>query len=472
MAIAVVAGAGLGFVFAATIQAAGIVGIAALAAAATGLILVRFPAAALALLLVSTVLVETDDTGLLPPINTFYDVIVASLTLPDLLLVAGLGGVLLRFALESRRPSLPEPLTLPLALLAVAGIGGAVTGYYSEAGSSLGDLFHRLSYIGYIVLVPLLVVNVVRDRQGLRTFIALAAGLACVKALSGAYGALAGAGDAFEQQTVSFLDPLPNLMTLVLLLGATAALIRRVKVPVWVLASLPFAIVALLLSYRRSFWIAALFGLAVVAIVASRRRGRAVLGFGAVVAALALALSFTVGASDSSTRVLAERAQTLTPGGGVSNRGDRYRIDERRNVVETLKDHPLTGVGLGVPWEAHEPLAEHHDRRYAHLAVLWYWLAFGLAGAIAYLALFAAALWTAVQVWRRHPDNLVKVGAITCFGGILALLVVELTTTFTGVEPRLSIAVGAVLGWLAAAWADLPRDERTAPPVAAGRTPT
>ena len=36
------------------------------------------------------------------------------------------------------------------------------------------------------------------------------------------------------------------------------------------------------------------------------------------------------------------------------------------------------------------------------------------------------------------------------------MLVVELTATFTGVEPRVSLIVGGLLGWLAAAWADIP----------------
>ena len=33
---------------------------------------------------------------------------------------------------------------------------------------------------------------------------------------------------------------------------------------------------------------------------------------------------------------------------------------------------------------------------------------------------------------------------------------VELTATFAGIEPRLTILLGSLLGWLAAAWQDLP----------------
>jgi hypothetical protein len=188
-----------------------------------------------------------------------------------------------------------------------------------------------------------------------------------------------------------------------------------------------------------------------------------------MIALAAVALALTVGAtqlfgsSDPSGSPLVTRAKTITPSGIANNRGDRYRIDERHNVVENIKEHPLVGIGLGVPWIVHAPLAEDHDRRYVHFAVLWYWLAFGLLGVAAYLAVVASGLWAAVGVWRRHPHPQVQIAALACFGGLLAMIVVELTATFTGVEPRASLLIGALLGWLAAAWGDLPK-RGSAPP--------
>jgi hypothetical protein len=243
-----------------------------------------------------------------------------------------------------------------------------------------------------------------------------------------------------------------------------AALVRKVELPTWMYAGLPITLLALLLSYRRSFWIAAILTNVLVVIIASRRRGRAVFAIAAVTLALAfVAANSIAGPSDStSASPIAERAQTLAPG-GVGNRGDRYRNDERKNVVENIQLHPFTGVGLGVDWEVHQPLAEAHDRRYVHFAFLWYWLALGILGAIAYLLLFASSLWTSVQIWRRHPDEIIQVCAIAVFGGIVGLAVVELTATFAGIEPRLTVLLGALLGWLAAAWQDLPARRATSP---------
>ena len=76
--------------------------------------------------------------------------------------------------------------------------------------------------------------------------------------------------------------------------------------------------------------------------------------------------------------------------------------------------------------------------------------------------MFGTGLWTAVRIWRRHPDEIVQVCAIAAFGAILGLGIVELTATFTGIEPRVSLILGGALGWLAAAWRDLPANRRAA----------
>jgi hypothetical protein len=465
VAIAVsAAGLAVGLVLAAGLKMVGPPGAIAPALAVGGLILLRYPGAAMALLLIGTALFEPASPGLLPTFNTFYIVIKASLTPIDVLLFIGLGGLVVRFAREGTRPDLPGPMTAPLALLGMATIAGVITGYTAHAEVSNGDLYHRAMNDAYLIFVPLLIVNTVRSTSALRTFVVIAAAIGAFKGLSGSYASLSGVGSELTEETVSYLDPVPNLLMLVFILGVAAALVRRIRLPVWVLAGAPLAFLALLLSYRRSFWIAAAFALVTVVIIASRRRGRAVLVVGGVALALTFGAIFTVGSSSESTTTspgpLAKRAELISPSGMEGNRGDRYRNDERANVISNIEEHPLTGIGLGVPWKVKEPLAESHDRRYVHFAILWFWLAFGPLGVLAYIAMMGAGLWTAVIVWRRHPDPIVQVGAIACFGAIIAVVIVELTAAFTSIEPRFSLILAAGFGWLAAAWRDLPsKDE-------------
>jgi O-Antigen ligase len=455
-----VTGAGVlaGVAFSAGLAKAGPQGALAPLVLLLGIVLLRFPEVCLGLLLVGATLAETEAVGAIPSGGAFYEQAVSSLTLPDVLLLFGLAGVVLRFVARDVRPRLPDPLTAPLTVLGFALVAGAATAISAKAGVSAGDLFHRSMHIGYLILVPLLTVNVLRDTHALKVFAVALAALATLKGVTGCYATVAGAGGTVEEATATFLNPLPNMLMLTFILGVVAAKVRKVELPGWMLIGAPIALIALTLSYRRSFWIAAVFTIVVVVIIASRRRGRAVLAIGATTLVLALVGAMTIGASsdDPSSSPLAERAQTITPGSLGSNRGDRYRMDERANVIENIEAHPVTGIGLGVDWEVNRPLAEAHDRRYAHVAILWYWLAFGVLGLVAYVTLVMTGLGAAVRVWRRHPDPVVQVCSIAGFGAILGLAIVELTATFTGVEPRFSLLIGALFGWLAAAWQDLP----------------
>jgi O-antigen ligase len=422
-------------------------------------VLLRSPELCLGLLLVGTAMAEVEAVGLVPSGGIFYEQVVSSFTPPDVLILFGLAGVLLRVVAGDVRPRLPEPLTIPLIVLGCALLAGIATAIAANAPVSAGDLFHRSVNVVHLILIPLLIVNVLRDTRALKIFALAAAALACLKGLVGIYASFSGVGSGVENESASFLNPLPNLLMLTFSLGVIAALVRRIRIPGWMIAALPITLLALIVSYRRSFWIAGILTIILVVIIASRRRGRAVLAIGAVALALAFVASATVGSTSpdsTSTSPLAERAQTLSPGGLGSDRGDRYRMDERANVIETIKRNPLTGVGLGVNWEVHQPLAEAHDRRYAHVAFLWYWLALGALGALAYLLLFGDALWAASRIWRRHTDPIVQICAIAIFGAVVGLAVVELTATFTGVETRLTVLFGALLGWLAAAYQDLP----------------
>lgn len=458
MAVAVLA-AGLvtGLILYKGLSFAGPKGLVAPALALLCLILLRFPGICFALMLVMAVMAEADPIGAIPSGEPFYNQVLSSLTPPDLLLLLGLAGVALRFVTEDERPQLPGPLTIPLILLGLAGIAGVVTAKTSATPPEIGDLFHRTMYLVYVIAVPLLAVNVMRTTRSLRLFAGVAAALAALKGPIGLYAqAIGGANNEVENETATYLSPVPNLMMLTLILGTIAGLVRKVKLPVWVYVGAPLAALALTLSYRRSFWIAAIFTIVLVIIFASRRRGRAVFAIAGVALALTLIGTATIGSSDPSASPITERAKTITPGGLGSNRGDRYRMDERANVIENIEKSPLTGIGLGVPWAVHQPLAEDHDRRYAHVAVLWYWLAFGPLGALAYIAVMATGMWTASRIWSRHPDPIVQISALAIFGAILGLVIVELTATFSGVEPRVSLILGAGLGWLAAAWRDLP----------------
>jgi O-antigen ligase/polysaccharide polymerase Wzy-like membrane protein len=437
-------------VVAAGVERLGLRGAAVVVAVPLVVVMLLEPRVTLAALVALMVVGETDET-IVPLGEIFIDPVFAGTTIPDLLLGLLVAGTALELFRTRRPPRLPEPFTLPLLLLLGALAVGLAEGWY--AGVGLRDLSIAAIPFAYLVLVPLVTVHLLSDSRHLRVFVAVAGVLALYMGVTGVATSLSGAGEAIEGGTISFREPVANLTLLLFLLGGLAAWMRNVRLPAWALAALPIAALALALSYRRSFWIAAVLALVLVGLVASRRRGRAVVAIAAIVVAVGVAGALAVGRSGE-TYALAQRAELLQPDQITATRGDRYRLDEQRNVRAELERDPFTGIGLGVPWQVRHPLSELHDRRYVHGTALWFWLHLGLLGLLAYLWLVAAAAWAAVGVWRRHPDALVRVGGLAALGGIVALFVVELTATFTGVEPRTTVAVGAMLGWLAAARLD------------------
>jgi hypothetical protein len=147
------------------------------------------------------------------------------------------------------------------------------------------------------------------------------------------------------------------------------------------------------------------------------------------------------------------RAKALSPSQIQLNADDRYRIEERRNVLKDLAQRPVYGLGIGVPWVAHRAVSIDFkgSRQYVHFLPLWYWMKMGILGLIAYVWLFGTALYMGFSLWRRHPDGMHRATGLAAFAGFAGLMVVETTASFTGVDTRFSIVVGAALGWLGAA---------------------
>jgi O-antigen ligase len=420
-------------------------------AAAVALALLRRPAVAVGLLVAVVVIGERSDTGFFPFTSSLYDPIGGTATPVEALLgLAVLAVVLDRLA--RRRPfRLGGLLALPLGLVALAALAGAVAGW--SAGASVTDVIYAGRQLSYLVFVPLLVVNVVETREQARRALAFAAGLALAKAALGLAGVAAGVGTVVDGATITYYEPVANWLGLLMIVGVVAALLLRVRPPVWLLAGTPVIVLALALSLRRSFWIGAALALLLVALLGSRPLHRRLLVPAAALVAVAVwALSAVGFQAFQAQGPLVERARSLQPSKVQVNAEDRYRIDEQANVLAEIRRHPISGLGLGVDWAATHPLPVEHEngRGYTHVVALWWWLKLGLLGLAAYVSFIVACLATSWQVWRRSEDTLFSAVGLAGVCSIAALTLVETVGSFTGVDARFSVVFGAVAGMLAA----------------------
>jgi hypothetical protein len=407
--------------------------------------------------LVTTILFEADDQSVFNAQQRFYDPVVGIFSITDgLIVLLALAVVVTR--VRQRTPlRLPGLLTLPLLALAVATLAGLVAG--RATGASITDLYGSAVPLLYLMTLPLIVVNVVPEHLSYRTIFATLTGLVAVKAAIGmlnfaASGAATAAGNA-----LTYYEPTANWLSVLFVMAVLACALRRVPLPWWAWGTLPLAVAELVLSFRRSFWIAAVVGLAFIIVLAVRPQARRiVVPTVAVIGAILWIVLSSVGSTTVSSSPVVERAISLQPSRLAANAEDRYRIDERRNVLENLRESPIVGLGMTVPWTVREPVGATSatgGNTYVHFVSLWFWMKLGLLGLAAYIAVMASALWMSFRVSRRHPSALVRASALGFLAALAGLIVAETTASFTGVDYRFSILLGVLLGCVAAASLEL-----------------
>jgi O-Antigen ligase len=415
-------------------------------AAVGALALLQRPRVAVGLTVGLMVVCEGRSDDFLGFANSVYDPLPFGPTPAECLLAVAILAVVVDRLATQRPVRLAGPLTIPLLLVVLATGAGAVTGHFEGIGTE--QMVFAARQLAWLVLVPLLIVNVVETERQVRGALAFGAGVAVLKAALGVIGVAAGVGVVVEGSTITYYDPTANWLVLLAILGVLAALVLRARPPAWLIAATPLLVLSLTLSLRRSFWIGAALGILLVIVLGSRPAGRQIVVVTGLL--LAAAVWFLTLQPLQTEAPIVKRAQSLEPTKVEQNAQDRYRIDELRNVTAELREHPVTGLGLGGQWAATHPLGVEHEngRSYTHVVALWWWLKLGVLGLIAYLAVMASTLAMSWQVWRRSSDSVLSAAGLAFLCGILALAVVETVGSFTGVDPRFTALFGAVAGLL------------------------
>jgi len=395
------------------------------------------------------ILFESQSFGLFTSQAHFYDPFFKRLTALDVLVLLAAASVALDMLRDRRPLRFPRELRLLDLILVLGMISGIVVG--KSGGSGLKSLVLAENLIFYLLLLPVTVANLKVDRSQLRLVLGGAFALALLKALLGLAEVALHKGVSIEgNANLTYYEPTANWIVMLALLGIVAALLARYRPPLWMLLATPPLIASLVLSYRRSFWIATVLGLLLVVLLALSPVGRRLLVPTALFVAAGIWLLGSVNFQSSSPIV--KRAASLAPSSLTTSVEDRYRLDERANVLADLEKKPVTGLGILVPWEATKrPLPiEHEDaREYVHFALLWWWMKLGVLGLLAYLLLLFSAARLAWGVWRRGYEPIVRAFGLASLCGVAGLLVAETTATFTGADLRFTVVLGVQIGLLA-----------------------
>lgn len=450
--------AGLAVLAAAAVAVGPLLTTGALVGAVLAVFLLGHPGWAVAVAIGTLITAEASPGWGVPVFTQLYEPTPVTLSPVNLLTLLAVAAVVL----SGLRPNVGfrglAPFGIALSLVALALAFGTLYGYLGGRAIPF-TITSTLQTSAPLFTMPFLIVNVVRTNAQLRRVLLAIPVIVLLKAIAGFVVVFGGLGRVSEGLgRLTYYEPATNFLFLLFLLGMLAAVLARVPTSRLARWTVPVVVVCLLLSYRRSFWLATVVCLFILLLLGSGRELRRLLPV--VVALLVFAgyAAFTGGLLGGSDSEVVQRAQSLSPQKVSRNDQDRYRLAERRNILLALEREPLTGIGIGVDWPTRYPLpfegANLHQ--YSHLGPLWWWMKAGVLGGLAYLAVLASITWTGLRVWRRHPDELVRCGALAAAVGALGFVTVELAASIMGTDERGTALLACTMGLLAVAYRDLP----------------
>lgn len=441
--------AGTAFVGLVGTQILGEVGFVAPLLAVVALALLQRPVVTTFLAVALVILAEGNSFGILTFSDAFYTNLLKGVTVTDVMFMLAITGTGMRLLVEGRKlEGPPRELAVPMILLLCAVPFGVIVGKANGGDGLL--ILEGFHWCLYFVILPLLIINLHLNAEQLRKILLGAGALAVVKAILGLAQIAVGKGATIDgESTLTYYASTANWVMMVVALWVLAAVLGGHRIPRWLLLGAPLVLTCLLLSYRRSFWIGLALAVALVVLFGLSPLGRRLIVPTVALIGLAVALvgSYVLPGDSPVVR----RATTINPASISANQQDRYRLDERANVIANIREDPIAGRGLAVPWTASErTMGLDHSRQYVHFVSLYWWLKLGILGFLWYGATILGGAAMSFRVWRRSHDPALRALGLGSFAAMIGLVPIEMTATFTGLDPRFSVVLASQLGILAA----------------------
>jgi hypothetical protein len=444
--------------------------IAPLIGALVGVAVFVWPMLGLYLLFAAALLLEQFEITGLSPLTArthFFENLSGFSTVPlrlsasDLLAIMTLASWGLRRLVGDNAPVRAGPFGWAFAIYGLAfafgGIVGAARGGGWDAITALAEGRGAV----YACLLYFLTANLVRERRQLVVLLWELVLLVGVKAFQGIGNFTeVRLNGPFGLEAVTAHEDVIFFNIAIALALLMVALRVRGRLFYVLLALQPVIVLAELVTTRRVGFAALGADIVVVALIAAVYRPRltAVAAALGMFAFLVYAAAFwqNEGVLGQPLRVVREFVDPYSV--SDRDRGSNYWRDiENLNIAYTVRQLPLTGVGLGQEYlfqQEPPPLTGFVYWRYiTHNAVMWMWLKAGPYGAFALWFLVAHVVMFSVQLYRRLDDPLLRAAA--ALPVVLTVTQVVFSSVDLGLTyNRTMIVFGVVLGLAAplAAW--------------------
>ncbi len=242
-------------------------------------------------------------------------------------------------------------------------------------------------------------------------------------------------------------------------------------------ALLPLVALAEVGNHRRAAWVIAGAGVAIMLAIAylrlpERRRAiRALLAMGVVAGAVYLPLFWN---DQGNLGQPARAVRSLVDPSARDQGSDQYRQLEDANLGINIHASAPFGAGFGVPINYVVPIVDISQtdsliRYIPHDGVLYVWMRLGWQGILAFWALIAAAIFSALRLTTAREPRIAMLGAVVASTvvGYVILGYEDLGLYWY----RVALIVGVILGTAEAASALALEEEKEPAPLTAGAAP-
>lgn len=330
------------------------------------------------------------------------------LSIADLVVLLTFGAVVVRRLGKKGEPLRMGALGWPVIAYTSAFVLGTVIGMARGGRWNEDVALSELRGPFHLCLLYFLAANLIRERRHLYVCMWLFVLLVGVKALQGILNYLDARDLPYHVEAVTNHEDVVFFVVAIAIMVAAAVLGIRHRIVFALLLLQPIIITAELVAYRRVGLIAlavTLVAITVLALINHPRRG-IVLASLMSLAVVAYGLIFWESTGPAAEPIRALRSVFDTSNTSLADQSSNaWRAIENNNIAHTVRQLPLTGVGVGQPYlfqQEPSPLFGFLYWRYiTHNAVLWLWLKAGPIGAFALWLLVARAVLLSSTLYAR-----------------------------------------------------------------------
>jgi hypothetical protein len=241
-----------------------------------------------------------------------------------------------------------------------------------------------------------------------------------------------------------------------------ALLLERQKVKAWAAFLLPLFAIGMVSNNRRLVWVQVVAVLFTVFIISKdnpvKRMLRKAVIFGAPVVLVYVILGWNSGGGMTFKPVRMLRSVVDAKSDGSSF----WRELENFNLITTLRQNPIFGLGYGHPYQEFVamPAVDYPLEHYVpHNGILGLWAFSGLIGFAGLAMLWAGGVYYAMRAYHGAKSGQDRAAALVCYGAVLVWLMSAWGDLGLGVWPGVftiapALAMGSKLAAANGEWSD------------------